>query len=217
MRFVGTWLLPVTLATGCVFGLPPSRTEVGRTWSEAGPRTRVAFGAHLGSAIPLARTRLELGAGLLYDSATEDAMTPAPSRHGGYVDVGVVPLRSSFARMIVGARGEEYWSGDAGNGYAVKLRVDLELVGHEAGDFSEADGCSAIAGTGYGNVGLGAYAEAGRAFGDDPSGWSATVGMTVRLPAFVGVAIGGGCHHGGDRGSSGSGSGGSLGHIIPQG
>ena len=198
------FVLALTL-TGCVVALPGTRTEVGRSWSAAGrAQSRIGVGTFVGSHVPNSDTRIEAGAGLFYEAKSNDEgdPMPEPSERGAHADVGLTVLRTSFARAIVGLRYERYWGGLTK--FAGKARLDLELVGFGSGDFRDSDSCSAAAGSHYGNMGLGVYAEAGRAWMmDDRSGWAATVGLTVRLPAFAAIVIstchshvGGGRSHG---------------------
>lgn len=211
-------LLLLTVAlTGCVFGLPPSRTELGAAWSGRSPtRTRFATGAHLASA--QTEVPVEIGVGLLYESeAKEQGMTTVDSTTGQYVDVGYTLVQKRFARVIAGVRGERLKrSGE--ELFATKARIDAELFHRGAGEFSESNGCSAAFGGWSGVQGIGVYAEAGRAWApagtpqNDPA-WIATVGLTVRMPAFGMIAIGscgggggGSRREGGSSGSSGSGS-----------
>lgn len=186
------------LLSGCIFAIPPSRTEVGWAGGDHNrSRTRIATGAHLASAAPSESTRLEVGVGVMYESG--DDMHGATK--GPYVDVGVAVLRNEFARLLVGLRGERRWQAHEMH-YGTKLRVDLELFSHGEGPFSEASSCGFVAGSYYGMTGLGLYAEAGGAWVPGDPTWVATTGVTLRLPSAAGIAIGGGCRNGSDRGGS---------------
>lgn len=202
------WILTLiiaTISTGCVFGIPPSRTEVGWAGGDQQPgRTRFATGASLTSIAPAEATRLELGVGLLYESGDEGRM--APATRGPYADVGVAVFRNSYSRLIVGLRGERRWQ-DHDMHYATKLRVDLEAFSRGSGPFSGAGQCGVVSGAWSGMRGIGVYAEAGAAWMPGDPTWLATAGVTVRLPAAGGVMIGvPGCssHDSGGGGSSGS-------------
>ena len=201
VRITGWILTMMTSAalTGCFFALPPSRTEVGWATGDGGPsRTRIATGAHLASATP-ADVPVEVGVGLLYESG--DQMSP--STKGPYVDLGLAVLRNEHARLLVGLRGERRWQAHEMH-YGTKLRVDLEMFSHGGGPFSDTGSCGFVSGASAGNTGLGIYAEAGAGWIPGDPTWLATMGITVRLPAVAGIAIGGGC--GGHRDGGGSGS-----------
>ncbi|HTL37679.1 MAG TPA: hypothetical protein VL326_31325 [Kofleriaceae bacterium] len=206
------WILTLIIAAalpGCLFAAPPTRTEVG--WALGGgepSRTRVATGAHLASIAPAESTRIDLGVGVLYESGDNTQM--APSTKGPYADVGVAVVRNRFARVFVGLRGERRWQAHEMH-YGTKLRVDAEFFSHSSGPFSGAGECGVVSGAYAGNTGLGAYVEAGAAWLPGDPTWIATTGVTVRLPGFAGIAIGGGCGHGRDSGGS-SGSSGSGWH-----
>lgn len=207
-----TAALPACLLvmSGCAIALPSTRTEVGRTARPDHNGTQVAVGADLASALPTTVSRIEVGAGLIYRTRNESGQGDLNWQKGGYLDLGYAVLNSKNARVIVGARGERY--GAEGALKVLKLRVDAEVLAHTSGGGAEAGGCSAVIGGSYGNVGLGVFAEAGRAFtlGDEmadagASGWVASAGITIRMPAVAGIAIGGrGCSRGDSGGSSGS-------------
>lgn len=206
--------------SGCAIALPSTRTEVGRTARPDSNGTQVAVGADLASALPTTVSRFEVGAGLIYRTRNESGVGDLNWQRGGYLDLGYAVLNSKNARVIVGARGERY--GHEGALKVLKLRVDAEVLASVSGGGAEASGCSAVIGGSYGNVGFGVFAEAGRSFviGDEmadarASGWVASAGLTMRLPAIAGIAIGGkSCSRGDSGGSSGSsGSSGSTPHI----
>ena len=205
MRATG-WILTLLIAssTGCLFGAPPSRSEIGWAWGDRNQsRVRLATGAHLASAAPSESTRLELGVGVMYEQGDDNAMTS--SIKGPYVDVGLAVLRNQFGRVLVGVRGERRWQAHEMH-YGTKLRVDLEMFSHGSGPFSEAGSCGFVTGSYYGMTGFGLYAEAGAAWLPGDPTWLATTGVTIRLPSFAGIAIGGGCGRSSDGGSGSSGS-----------
>jgi hypothetical protein len=203
VRATGSILtLFIVLSTGCLFALPPSRTELGYAAGDGvQPRMRVATGMHLASVVPAPSTRLELGVGMMYEVGNAGNMTS--STKGPYADVGVAVLRNDYARVLVGLRGERRWRAHEMH-YGTKLRVDLEMFAHGHGDFAEAGSCGFITGSHFGMTGLGVYAEAGAAWLPGDPEWLATAGVTLRLPTVAGIAIGGGCKNGGDSGGSGS-------------
>jgi hypothetical protein len=207
-------LVHVAATTACVIplGLPPTRTDIGHTWQRNGTGTRIAVGFELGSIIPAKDAPVEAGAGFVFDmlSSADDPMGSTVS--GQYVDGGVVVRRTEHSRLIAGARYEHYKSGTFEN--AAKLRVDLEAVTHVHSNFAGADGTGGVIGGGYGNFGLGLYAEGGPAWTvDQTHGWVATLGVSVRMPGWLAVIwglpsghSGGGHSSHGWSGSSGSSS-----------
>jgi hypothetical protein len=193
--------------SGCLVTLPPSRTELAHVSTPGGGRTRAAIGMHLASAVPAAKTRVEVGTGVLYESSTWKDGRDSHGETGAYADAGAAVLRNQYGRMLVSARGERHWRGDTKA--VAKLRVDLELFSHTKGSGFSGDSSGVFAGTWYGMKGFGLFSEVGRAFGEpghpEADGWVASVGLTVRAPAVVGLLIplpksGGG----GDSRSSGS-------------
>lgn len=214
LRFVSNVFLAVAFA-GCVFGLPPTRTEVGHGWNREGGFHRVAVGTHLGSLLPSKNLTVELGGGIQYESdANPDDMVP--SGLGGFLDAGVVALRKEHARMIVGTRVDKFARG--ANRIAVKLRVDLEALAHFNSSTSDNEGCQRESTRTYGNLGFGLFMEGGPTwFTDDTRGWTAAVGVSVRLPAVGYVGIGCAGSSGGGRPAGASGSGGSSSPVPPSG
>ncbi len=198
-------ILSCLALSACAFALPPSRVEVGRTARPDHNGTQIAVGGSVGSMLPATKSRFELGLGIISRSS-EEASTET-SKRGVYVDIGYAVLNSEHARMLVGFRGEHF--GGAGEIQAAKLRVDAEVLANIASGGAGGGGCGGGFGGVVGNFGLGVFAEAGRVFGNhmlDPDGigWTASAGITVRLPFMGGVAFSSnsaGCS-GGDSGSS---------------
>jgi hypothetical protein len=194
-------------SAGCVVALPPTRTELGHSWRKNSSETQIAVGAHLASATS-SEVRPEVGAGFMFE--TQSAGGDVKWRKGSYLDVGYAVLAAKAARVIVGVRGERHHDGDL---HVAKLRVDAEFFGNVSGSGAEAGNCGMALGGAYGNLGLGVYAEGGRAFStgdrmfEREEGWTATVGITMRAPAVAALFIGGkssGCS-GGDSSSGSSG------------
>ena len=180
--------------SGCAFALPPTRTEVGRTARPDYNGTQVAVGASVASALPATKSRFELGGGIIARSREEAGQTALPWQKGAFIDLGYAVLNSTNARVIVGARGEHF--GGAGDIQVAKLRIDAEVLTHVTAGGASASSCGGGIGGATGNVGLGLFAEAGRVFGDrmdDPRalGWTASAGVSVRLPLMGGIAFSG--------------------------
>lgn len=222
MRLLVFLVLFVVVSSGCILALPPTRTELGAAWSgRSATRTRFATGAHLASA--KTNVPVDVGVGLLYESEAKDdgRMNGVDSTTGQYLDVSYAVVNKPFARVFAGVRGERLRrSGE--ELLATKARIDAELFATSSGEFAEQDSCSAAVGGWSGRTGLGVYAEAGRTWAptgtpQNDSAWTATVGLTARMPAFGAIVIGfckngrGGGDRGGSSGSGWSGSGGSSG------
>lgn len=183
--------LAVVLATGtgCVipFAIPPLRGEVGAATKVAGegPRSlQAAGGVHLASGTVRHDQRFDLGAGYIYAHNAET------SAQGFYVDGALFVARRGHARTAIGARGEVLWL-PMGHALAAKLRVDHELFGGSEGDSDSSGRCGFAVGHHVGTSAIGLYTEAGptRLPGGELA-WTASAGLTVRLPAVFGAWIG---------------------------
>ncbi|HEY4175193.1 MAG TPA: hypothetical protein VGM90_00105 [Kofleriaceae bacterium] len=194
------WLLLAALAlSGCIFpyAIPGAKMELGDSWT--GPRegqTHFAVGAHLASIIkPTANplTRVEVGAGLVIESGST---SPGVAAHeepltGVYADLGFAALHNSFARVIVGVRGEaRATSITETHSKALKLRIDAELFKHVEGSFSGSGKCGVTSGVYDGLSAIGLYAESGPAIYEEGHEWATTIGFTARIPTIVGVMFG---------------------------
>lgn len=208
-------ILSLSLAACAIpLGAPPIRANLGLTKQQGATGSRIDLGTSLGSLIPAKDMPFDVGAGFLFDMLTKPDGYMDASGRGKYVDAGAVVHRWGFARLLAGARYEKYSSGTFV--HATKARVDLEILGRADSSFSGADSDGGAFGGTYGNAGIGVYAEAGPAWNDDGVGWTATVGLSLRLPA-LGVLIwglpkgssGGGGHRWSLSGSGRSGSSGS--------
>jgi hypothetical protein len=192
----GIALLGLACLTGCPFGLPPLRTELGEAWSGRGGTFRAAAGADLitvGADTP----RVAVGAGgfVEIESKDDEALdTPVHPTKGGYGEVGYEAFRTETARLMVGVRGERR-SRDGQVGYGAKLRLDLETFDFGSGAFDFAEGCTTGAGAYYGLAGIGLYAESGPVWSPDQTAWATTVGISLRTPAILGIVIALPCGH----------------------
>ncbi len=183
------WPLAPTLALPCLVGCvapfltPPVRAELGASVSEGDRAVHAGGGVHLASATRGSDQRFDLGVG-----GFGDWYEHLPSQGGLYVEAAVFVERNARRRTAVGGRGELLWANGMGTG--TKLRVDHELFGGGTKDFSSSDMCGFMHGVRSGTLAIGLFAEAGRVWLPDAAAWVATAGITMRLPATVGVAAG---------------------------
>jgi len=172
-------------------GIPPIKGELGvggRTGAE--PSARVghgALGVHLASGTRTANPMMDLGVGWVFQR--EGNSGPSTS-HGAYIDAARFVSRGAATRTAVGGRAELLWM-SAGMGIAAKLRVDHELFWAGDGPFALSDRCGSAFGTYGGTAALGVFSEVGvMRMPDGVSAWTATAGVSFRLPGAVGVMIG---------------------------
>lgn len=147
-----------------------------------GADLQAAIGTHLASASTNERIPVDVGVGYLYDGS-------AGGSHGGYLDGALYIDRFWRARTALGMR-HELRSTPMGNGYAGKLRLDVELVAAVDRPFESEGSCGSSAGHHRGTSGLGVFVEAGRAWLPGDDAWIATAGITARLPGTAGVWVG---------------------------
>lgn len=192
------------LFTACAFGVPPLRADLGQSWRTDGAFRRVAVGTSLGSFARIKDAPVDVGGGAVFDIAPSTGSTmTAETTRGTYVDGQVVAWNNNFARVLAGMRYELYTSGPIEQ--AVKLRLDAEVLHHVESSFSYAEGTESTVGGAMGNFGIGVYAEAGPNWSpEDARGWSATIGITGRMPGwgFFAWAFPGGSSSGGGGGDS---------------
>ena len=179
----------IVTGAGCVipFVIPPLRGEVGAASQLAGKEPtslQIAAGAHLASGTQRDDQRFDIGAGYI---RAQSADTTA---QGIYVDGALFVSRSRRVRTAAGARGELLWM-PMGTALAAKLRLDHELFGTGQSDFQSHDRCGVASGKHIGTAALGLFAEAGPTWlpGGDTA-WTASAGITLRLPTAVGVWVG---------------------------
>ncbi len=184
-------LAAIALAcSGCVvpYALPPLKGELGgSTMTGARPMFHAGGGAHIASGVLQKQQRFDVGAGGFADW-DEDGLTTT----AGYVDAAMFFDRSDHVRTSLGARGEVRWNADGSQGYGAKLRVEHEVFKPTNRGYSGVDRCAAVTGGAYGTGGVGMFAESG-VVTSDPDGtiaWTATAGVTMRIPATVGVIFG---------------------------
>jgi hypothetical protein len=179
----------VVLLGGCIvpYAIPPLKGEVGgmTTVGRHDPALHVAGGAHLASATQSHHQRFDVGVG-----GFGDWPEVGPTQKGAYVDGSVFVDRSARTRTSLGFRGEVRWA-DAGAGTGAKLRIDHELYGTGMKDYTSSDHCGTATGTWFGTAAVGLFAEAGRVWmPDSASAWTATAGLSLRLPGSAGIYLG---------------------------
>jgi hypothetical protein len=182
------------LAGGCIipFATPPMRAEVGaasRTGATASPSmVHVAVGAHLASGTQSRKQKFDVGAGWVFQ---HDVGTDEPSTGNGvYLDGAAFLDPGGSGRTSVGGRTEVMWL-PGGPAFALKLRIDSEVFKPTNSPFKSNDRCGSAAGQHIGTVAVGFFTEAGVVrLPEGDTAWTATAGVTFRLPSAVGVYIG---------------------------
>lgn len=181
-------ILVAAMTSGCVvpFAIPPLRGEVGGTALVGqAPAIHVAGGAALASASLRRDQGFDVGAGGFIDA--EEHATLA---RGAYVDTAMFIDRGERTRTSLGVRGELRFAGGA-VGPGAKLRIDHEFYGAAKRGFTANDHCGAATGTYHGTAAIGVYSEVGRIWQPDGmSTWTASAGISMRIPATIGVWIG---------------------------
>jgi len=178
---------------GCVvpYALPPLKAELGGSTVRGDrPTFHVGGGAHLASGVLDKDQKFDLGVGGFGDWNGDGLATTA-----GYVDAAAFVERSEKTRTSIGARGEVRWTATGagvGRGFGGMLRVEHEMFAVTHSGYSGTDRCSAIGGAAHGTGGVGMFAEAGRVTmpGVDRGAWTATAGVTLRIPSTIGILVG---------------------------
>jgi hypothetical protein len=203
-------LLVISSLPACVipYALPPLKGELGASAiSGQGATGHAGGGTYVASGTLNKDQKFDLGAGAFVDWDEGGVKTKA-----GYVDAAVFVERSHTTRTSVGVRGEMQWAvvpeaavtsrpfatmetpstSTPAPALAVKLRVEHEVFGVMHKGYAGSDKCAAVAGAAHGAGGVGLFAEAGRTVNlpGDRSAWSATAGVTLRIPSTIGVFLG---------------------------
>src|SRR5690242_6492091 len=188
-------LIVALLASGCImpFAIPPTKVEVGAASRAGGtaPSTEmihVAVGSHLASGTRSRTQKFDLGMGWIFshDFATE----MASNTNGLYVDGAVFVDRTHASRTGVGVRADV---SDAPGGVQLRgvLRIDYEWFTPVDKPFKSDSKCGTAAGVHVGSAGVGVFTEAGvMRLPSGEAAWTATAGVSFRLPSALGVAIG---------------------------
>jgi len=177
--------LPALLPSACFIPLvsPPSRMDFGAA-HDFGADDLTAFhyaiGLHTGSLDPEAFPKsdvFDLGAGFVIDADANGARSK-----GFYGGVDWFPVRRTSVRLGTGIRGEALTKGpNWGSGAFARLSGELFMSGHGTGS-----GCSFMLWRGA--VGTAIFVEAGgQHLADGRDAFVATAGLSLRLPAMVGL------------------------------
>lgn len=169
------------------YGIPPLRGEAGGATfvGQHTPALHLAGGSAIASGRTSHDQAFDVGAGGFVDVTAAGANV-----RGIYVDTSLFIDHGEVSRTSVGVRGElRFANGEGGAG--AKLRIDHELFRTITGSFSGDDRCGFTTGNYYGAAAIGFYSEAGRVWQPDGvAAWTATAGLSFRLPAVLGVSIG---------------------------
>jgi hypothetical protein len=206
---VKTWLAPLmALSTGCLpFVVPPGKVAIGagpatgEVKRDAGmlkPRsvTQLRAGFHPLDMMPKAsQSAFDVGVGyggdLIFSNAParHDQHTSA---HGPYLEAAYYPLRvpAGNAMLRWGARGNLdllYLEPKDVMGFGGTAVTELEITGHAAGAFADADGDGAVFGTSWGQWSVGAFV-GGSARSFPVTNYRAiTAGFAARIPFAAGI------------------------------
>ena len=172
---------------GCAapIGIPPLRGEIGGSAivGEPGRALHAGGGAHYASATLGRAVPVDFGAGGFVEVATAGTTT------AGYVDGALFVDRSPRTRTSLGARGELRRSA-GGFGAGAHLRIDHELYAPSQGPWTAHDRCCVGFGFHHGTSAIGVYVDAGRVWQPEGAAWTASAGVTLRIPSVVGVLVG---------------------------
>lgn len=214
MATVWVGALAVAALGGCFpFALPPSRADVGPTVVHgadgARPGMRVQAGAHLASGESRRDANFDAGIGYVFErvelSAAQrelafmrteagDDRPSAASAHGGYVELARRIARARHHRTWLAVRGERLVTSEAFLAREASLgvtgRIEWELYTPAVGADADGSGCGFVAAIAHGTAAAGFFVESGaRVAPDGTTSFIATAGVSVRLPAVVGVAV----------------------------
>ncbi len=172
------------------YAIPPLKAEVGAAAVAGKPLFHAGGGAHLASGVRDRDQAFDIGVGGFVESNDLGVQTTA-----GYADAAVFLDRSGGARTSIGLRGElRYTSPEPmaprARLFGAKLRVERELFKGAHTNYGFKDRCGAIGGAVHGTGGIGVFAEAGSVMlPDQRSAFTATAGLTLRVPSTAGVAV----------------------------
>lgn len=194
-------LLLLTSAACVPFASPPALAEIGGTMTTShGAREKLAIGAHLGSLWHDPALPVDIGVGYVRDGFAEgqrpknNTLVKEPPRvvpQGLYVEALPKIANGPYWRWLAGTRVEMLTAnGSDLVGVALLARTRAELVlPVVATPVAGVSRKGVFFGIAHGMVGLGAYAEAGyQRWPTGEGGVLFGIGLSVRLPAVVGVA-----------------------------
>jgi hypothetical protein len=202
MRWWGL-VIAGSVSSACVpFALPPGQASIGTATTGAASRRRAedeekAPYAMRATLQPLAlldehQTRtFDFGAGYGVERvARRDGKLLA---QGPYLELTALPLRTRTGSFV--ARGGVRTSADllvadagayrAGYGGSVALVAEVATFG--ATSFANSGGGGAVAGAAFGEAGVGGFIGVSHRRFQDDSYWVASAGISLRVPAVVGV------------------------------
>lgn len=144
-------------------------------------RAMIRAGAHVVGNRTDADASWDLGAGYVATSST----MVTPSSQGGYVEGTYLRRVGHAARLGVGPGVQLV---DQGGHFASVpyVRTSFELFAPVNGSGESSDGCGSSAATFRGQVGFGTFVDVQR---PAAGGLAVVAGLTLRLPAFAGVAF----------------------------
>jgi hypothetical protein len=190
------------MAGGCVpFALPPGQASIGSASTGVAQRSRsrdeeaphsIRLGVHPLGLWDSHQTRtLDLGAGYAFERVVR--REGQLGTQGPYLELGAYPLRTATALGTVRAglrtTGDLLMSdqGTERAGFGGSVALAVEVASFASGPFGVNGSDGAIAGLAHGEVGLGGFVGVShRRFVDDAY-WVASAGISLRLPAAVGV------------------------------
>jgi hypothetical protein len=192
------WLL-VLFASGCVvpFVVPSARVDSGFTQDHM-LSTRI--GTHFAGYRLDENAGWDIGGGYaITQTADATAAVPATTKHGatmatgptfangGYIEAAWMRRVESFARIGLGPGLALQRRDDGTFEHILYLRGSIELFSRAFGSGSGGGKCGVATGVWFGQMGVGTYVDVEKPI--DDAGIAVVAGLTVRLPAFAGVAL----------------------------
>jgi len=184
----GCYILP--------FATPPMQTSIGGGVRVGAPREPTqgpgTFQFDIGlrplGLVPTPAYKKRLAdAGIGYVVVTNGG----PTLHGVYLDGAIFPYQGEIARLGVHLQPRLHFVGDTGHAaFGMATRIDIEARGFADSDFSSSSSSGGGVGHAYGEGGIGFFMEGGYARFDERHTFTMTAGLSVRIPATVGIAWG---------------------------
>ncbi|MCX5742257.1 MAG: hypothetical protein NT062_07155 [Proteobacteria bacterium] len=184
-------LLLVTLTSGCLIPLasPSARIEGGMAMStHQSARGTIRAGAHVVGNRTASDATWDLGAGYVGVAPGTDDVDhmPVAGSNGGYLEGSYLRRVGTGARFGIGP-GVQLNLRDHAVLPVGYLRASFELFTPVSASGTESDTCTTVTGTWHGQAGIGTYVDVQRPFAE--RGVTVVAGLTLRLPAFAGVAL----------------------------
>lgn len=186
-------------STGCIalpFAVPPTQLEVGTGIRDSGKGQDVPLELRGGIA-PLGldpdnmQRTFDIAAGGIYETGAKRTIEGGYFEIGGRLAAGRISEETlSVARLTARMQARVLKAeGDRELGRGAALRLVGEVVGFADGPFGTFDKDGGAVGYGYGEGGIGFYAEGAYADVAGSSIWQASAGLVVRLPLAAGVVF----------------------------